>query len=343
MNNPRVSIIVPIFEVGNLLHECIESILEQSESSIEIVCINDASNDDAEEILRQYARLDNRIVISKNKKNMGTGYSRNKGIERARGEYIRFVDSDDVLPTDSIKILLTIADKYKPEVVRGDYEILGEAGGFKGDIFTDINFTTSLNFEPATLNTNFLATVNMLCGHWAMLFNRNFLINNNLCYNSASVGQDSYFLQKVFFKCKKATMIKDCVYLYRIRQNSATTSSRNFEWYRFVLDLNRTLYLLAVAAHSIHVADMFLLRCWIHYYPEIIFPGLFDDLTVFQQQMLVKDHIDLFRKYRGIDRIHESGLKDGWGQIKFGIQKLLKSSVNDCDASKFITQLKALI
>ena len=82
-----ISIILPVYNVAKYLSECMDSVLKQTYSDLEVICINDGSTDDSLEILEEYASLDNRVVII-NQENKGQGAARNKGIKLAKGEYI---------------------------------------------------------------------------------------------------------------------------------------------------------------------------------------------------------------------------------------------------------------
>ena len=98
---PKISIIIPVYNVENYLSECLDSIISQTLKDIEIICINDGSTDNSLKILQEYKTKDNRITII-DKKNEGSGIARNLGMAGAKGEYIYFADSDDWLADCSV-------------------------------------------------------------------------------------------------------------------------------------------------------------------------------------------------------------------------------------------------
>ena len=102
MNNPLISIIVPIYNVEKYLSKCIDSIINQTLENIEIILVNDGSTDSCAEIIESYANKDNRIKVI-HKKNGGQSSARNMGLDIAKGEYIGFVDSDDYVSLDLYK------------------------------------------------------------------------------------------------------------------------------------------------------------------------------------------------------------------------------------------------
>ena len=93
-NTPFFSIIIPIYNVSNYLEQCLSSVLNQTFSDMEIICVNDGSTDGSREILRRFQGSDNRMVII-DTKNGGPSGARNVGFSLARGEYVLFIDSDD--------------------------------------------------------------------------------------------------------------------------------------------------------------------------------------------------------------------------------------------------------
>lgn len=98
-----ISVIVPCYNSSKYLRYTLDSILEQSYEDYELICIDDKSTDDTLKILKEYCDNDNRVVLLENEENKGIAYSRNKGIDAATGEYICFIDHDDILPVDSLK------------------------------------------------------------------------------------------------------------------------------------------------------------------------------------------------------------------------------------------------
>jgi len=101
----KISVIIPIYNVENYLEACLSSIVNQTFKDIEIICINDGSTDKSKNILNRYAKKDNRVIMI-NKKNEGLSIARNIGIDKATGEYIMFVDSDDTLEKECVEEVL---------------------------------------------------------------------------------------------------------------------------------------------------------------------------------------------------------------------------------------------
>ncbi|MBT2709470.1 glycosyltransferase [Pseudomonas sp. ISL-84] len=118
--NPKVSIIVPIYNVEKYLSRCLDSLLSQELVDIEVIAVNDGSTDSSKEIINEYKNRDKRIKTI-HKKNGGVSSARNKGLEIAQGEYIGFVDPDDWIDNDMYKTLYHVAFQEKADIVMCTY------------------------------------------------------------------------------------------------------------------------------------------------------------------------------------------------------------------------------
>ena len=119
-HTPKVSILVPIFNVEKYLRQCLDSIVNQTLKDIEIICINDGSTDSSPAIIDEFAKNDPRIVIL-TKTNSGYGDSMNQGLKKATGEYIGIVESDDWVDIDMFENLYDIAVKNNVAVNIGQF------------------------------------------------------------------------------------------------------------------------------------------------------------------------------------------------------------------------------
>lgn len=126
---PLISIIVPVYNMKNYIHRCVNSLINQTYKNIEIILVNDGSKDGSLDIIEQYAKRDNRIKVI-NQKNSGQGCARNSGLDIAKGEYIGFVDCDDFIMPDMYERLykdcidndadIAICDIYTTENIKPD-------------------------------------------------------------------------------------------------------------------------------------------------------------------------------------------------------------------------------
>ena len=118
--NELVSVIVPVYKVEDYLRECIDSIINQTYKNLEIILVDDGSPDNCGEICEEYARNDSRITVY-HKENGGLSDARNYGIARANGEFMTFVDSDDVIKANFVETLMGLIHKYDADIATAPF------------------------------------------------------------------------------------------------------------------------------------------------------------------------------------------------------------------------------
>lgn len=119
-NTPLITVIVPIYNTANFLRKCVDSLLNQSYGNIEILLMDDGSTDDSGRICDKYADMDSRVAVIHNE-NQGVARTRNMGIDKARGEYIMFVDSDDWVDRDMCSVLIEAVSRYQTQAAMCSY------------------------------------------------------------------------------------------------------------------------------------------------------------------------------------------------------------------------------
>ena len=116
---PKISVIIPVYNVEKFLSRCLDSVLDQTFKDFEVVCINDGSTDRSEEILQEYAKKDQRIkVFTQN--NQGAAVARNKALQYASGDFVFFLDSDDMIHRQAFSLLVSLAEDSNAELVSFD-------------------------------------------------------------------------------------------------------------------------------------------------------------------------------------------------------------------------------
>ncbi len=131
---PMVSIIVPIYNAEQYLRRCVDSILNQEYTDYELLLVNDGSTDASSDICEEYGDQDPRVIVIQ-KENTGVSDSRNRALDRARGKYLQFLDSDDWITPDATRLFVRAAEEYGCDMVISDfYRVVGERLSPKGDI-----------------------------------------------------------------------------------------------------------------------------------------------------------------------------------------------------------------
>ena len=120
----KVSVVIPVYKVEKFLPSCLDSVLSQTLRDIEVICIDDASPDRCPEMLDEYAAKDARIRVLHLPENHQQGYGRNRGLEMARGKYIYFLDSDDMIAPEALEELYAAAEKDQLDCIYFDSQVI---------------------------------------------------------------------------------------------------------------------------------------------------------------------------------------------------------------------------
>lgn len=215
----KVSVIIPVYNTENYLKECLDSVLNQDFQDYEIICVNDGSTDNSLQILSNFQKEHQKIVII-DQDNQGLSTSRNNGIKTAKGKYIVFLDSDDMLLADMLKETYLHAEKYELDVLgfNGKNESLHLIpDSYSGP--TEIVNGQSYFFHYFSLNNNFPPSNSYL-----YMYNKRFLYSNNLWFQNNIVHEDEPFFMTMLYFVRKMMLLNRTFYYRRIRDGSITQS-----------------------------------------------------------------------------------------------------------------------
>lgn len=230
----KVSVIVPVYNVEQYIHRCVDSLINQTLRDIEIILVDDESPDNCGEICDNYSKNDRRIKVI-HKKNQGLGLARNSGIEIALGEYIAFVDSDDYVELDMYDKLYTKAVGEKSDTCFCSYNRIGSNGSIKkfeillekdiyseDKVFKDI-LLNILGSDPSSTKDRILDM-----SVWKALYSKDILMNNNIrfCSERKFISEDIIFHMDYLLWSKKVVFVKDSLYNYCENSVSLTSSYR---------------------------------------------------------------------------------------------------------------------
>lgn len=221
----KVSVIIPIYNVEDYLEECLECVINQSLHDMEIICVNDGSTDRSEEILADYARMDDRIIVI-NKRNSGYGHSVNMGIRVARGEYIGIVEPDDYLELEMMEELYNIAAELKLDVVKADFDIV--RGELEKRVHSRQKICKEYDFYNQVTNTRINKDIfRASLFTWAGIYRRKFLIQNGIWHNETPGAsyQDNGFWFQVFVKAQTIYFVDQSY--YRLRRDNPNSSIKS--------------------------------------------------------------------------------------------------------------------
>ncbi len=217
--NELISIVVPVYNVEKYLNKCIESIINQSYSNLEIILVDDGSKDSSGIMCDSYILKDKRIKVI-HKENGGLSDARNVGIDKAKGEYIVFIDSDDWIDEKMIEILYNIIKKNNSDISICDYFL-----AYNEEIQTqkeDIEIINLSNIEALKKIYDKDLGVCMIVA-WNKLYKRN-LFKDDIRYPYGKIHEDEFTTYKLLYKAEKISYTKQKMYYYRQRENSITSS-----------------------------------------------------------------------------------------------------------------------
>ena len=173
---PKISVILPCYNVAPYIGACLDSLLNQTLVDIEIICVDDKSTDDTLDIIQKHVKRDTRIKLIAQQKNQGVSAARNAGLDVATGEYIGFVDPDDYVDLDFYEKLYNTAKQEDADIVKADLVIVDVSGGRTCGRLNQRVKDNKLNFH-----TEFASAI----------YRKEFLDKHNLRFlPDVSVGED---------------------------------------------------------------------------------------------------------------------------------------------------------
>ena len=226
---PKVSIIIPTYNVESYLRECMESVVRQTLHDIEIICINDGSTDGSLEILKEYADRDDRIVLV-DKMNEGYGVGMNIGLDKATGEYIGIVEPDDFVPLSMYEDLYTVAKENDLDFVKADFYRFTRSEK-TGDMHLIYNHLDSEGLDYNQVIDPFEKPyiTKFIMNTWSGIYRRQYIEEHHIRHNTTPGAsfQDNGFFWQTFIYAKRC-MFLDKPY-YMNRRDNPNSSVNNKE------------------------------------------------------------------------------------------------------------------
>ncbi len=204
METPAVSVIIPVYNVEAFLPECLDSVVNQLLSDIEIITVNDVTPDNSQTVINRYAHLDGRFIQLRHEVNKGLGEARNTGVRHARGEYVYFLDSDDYLVDEyALQALYDIASANNDDIVFGKavskYPVDGK------HILCELRGINIANYPYLVYNHS----------AWNKLLRREFLLENEFFFKPPRYAEDIIFSIRTNLRAKSISITNRPTYFYR--------------------------------------------------------------------------------------------------------------------------------
>jgi glycosyltransferase involved in cell wall biosynthesis len=217
-----VSVIIPVFNKGRYVSDCLDSLLNSRFMNIEVICVDDCSTDDSRVVIQNIAKQDSRVKLISQGQNQGASVARNTGIRNASGEFLFFLDADDIVIEENLKKMLFIGNEQGCDIVRGKITGVRDDGRLH-----------TLAAEPLLHNELKHNVIwqqeESLWYYWyftANIYRTAFVRENCLSFPTGMRNEDPFFLCRCFLNADNITLFPETVYHYRIgaEQTSKTPS-----------------------------------------------------------------------------------------------------------------------
>jgi len=222
MNIPKVSVIIPVYNTEKYIGETLNSIINQTLKEIEIIVINDGSTDNSLQIINEYARIDNRIIVYA-QENQGQSIARNKGFDHASGNYIYFMDSDDFLDLNALELCYIKSEENKIDFIFFDADTIYESNQSDFQMnYHHVNICDKI-YNGIFLINYLLDTNQFFVPPYLNFIRKAYLDKHILRFHPQIIHEDQLFTFNLYIHAQKVSYIPKPLFKRRIRSNSTMT------------------------------------------------------------------------------------------------------------------------
>lgn len=224
-----LSFIIPMYNRETLIGRCLDSILDQKADDVEIICIDDASTDNTRKVVEEYQNKYSNIKMIVNEKNCGQAYARNRGMEKAKGQYIWFVDSDDYIINDAIARLRSCCNREEIDVICFDMLKFSD----KGETSDTIPIAEAGKIiSGQELFVAFSKVNSVKASVCRQIYSSTYLKNVELKFTVGYIAEDAFFDLKSLVMAPKAMYIKQAFYVSQISINSTCKYAKEKDYFK---------------------------------------------------------------------------------------------------------------
>ena len=221
----KVSVVIPVYNVESYLNDCLNSVLNQTLTDIEIICVNDGSTDKSLSILEEHAKKDNRMTVI-NQENAGHAVATNIGMTYATGEYLFLMDSDDIIEFNTLELTYNKAKECNVDFVifkainynNADGEYYETKSYTMRDIYNQVKSNVFSYDDIKDL------VFTMSVTPWSKLYNRKFIVDNNIIFPEGLIFDDNIFFWEVLFSAKRIVFLNEFLFTRRFYSTSSTNN-----------------------------------------------------------------------------------------------------------------------
>lgn len=254
----KVSIVIPVYNAGDYLEECIESIVNQSIGfeNLQVILVNDGSKDNSAEIIDAYCKkYENIKGIHLPESHSLGGFARNQGLTQVEGKYLMFVDSDDFIDQKACEVMYEAITKNAAQVVTANYKCMDQNGRIWDKAMFDQEKYKSCELKEAN-QTFFYLYCPSVC---MKIFDATLIKENNIKFLEGVPAEDAYFSCNALLKSKKVCYVENVIYYYRRRNTGEVSTSwmRNKKYFINVNYAFKEIYQLFKTADKIEYYKFF--------------------------------------------------------------------------------------
>lgn len=312
-----LSVIVPVYNVEEYLHVCLNSVIKQNYPDFEVICIDDASTDSTSEILEYFSKKDSRIKIFRNESNMGLGYSRNRGLDIAKGKYVLFIDGDDWFSLDAFNRLIPVSEENNLDILIFKSIVYYEDSSYFGmERYYDMEFMTKFDHKVFThCDVEKRKVLSIPTPVWNKLYLKSFLDENNIRFiNDNCINEDNPFTAKAIINANRISVFNEYFYNRRRRSDSLSTLTNER-----LFDIFKIVFLIVDA----YLEDKEIYE----YYKKELLNYIFGSILKRKYEVIDDEYKEEF--FKGIQEVYERFIKD------YGLYNDIKDNVDE-DIQDFI-------
>lgn len=218
-----ISVVIPVYNKELYLEKCISSIVNQSYNNIEIIVVNDGSNDDSEKIINDWYEKDKRIKYFK-QSNKGVAVARNKGILESSGEYLYFIDADDFVENKAIEVLVKSTEKEESDIIVGNHYLVNKNKNIKSSTFAQTQITIDKQLSTQTKADMFFYRGRPLASACNKLYKLSFIQENKIQFIKDVFAEDRLFNIMCYINKPDIYFVEEYTYYYNIIESSRSRS-----------------------------------------------------------------------------------------------------------------------
>ncbi len=226
----KVSVIIPIYNAAQYLHECLDGVVNQTLREIEIICVDDGSTDGSLSIIQGYAERDSRVKVY-SQPNKNAGAARNKGLSLATGEYLSFLDADDLFEPNMLEVAYWKAKEDRAEIVvfRSDlYYTDQNRYAEMGYTIVEENLPEKRTFAGTEVRKDIFKT--FIGWAWDKLFLRDYVLEKGLFFQEQRSSNDLYFVYLALARAERITIMEDLLVHHRTNIKDSLEATRKNSW-----------------------------------------------------------------------------------------------------------------